>query len=151
VVRLDGANPMLRHGYLVGAFVTSAIYYFPSIAAGDPVAVVDGFNEFVIDVTQAANGDIVFATAGAAGTAIHRLHVPLRGDCNGDGLTNSQDVLPLMREIDDGAPPRHPTIEAQGGTYPGSWGCDANADGLIDASDLDALSSLLHGRRRAVR
>jgi glucose/arabinose dehydrogenase len=152
VVRLNGANPLLRRGYLVGAFVTRAIYYFPSMAAPvrAPVAVVDGFDEFVIDVTQTAKGDIVFATAGAAGTAIHRLQVPLRGDCNGDGLTNSQDVLPMMREIDDGAPPRHPTIEAQGGTYPGSWGCDANADGLIDAADLDALSSLLYGRRRAV-
>ena len=56
-----------------------------------------------------------------------------------------------MREIDDGAPQVHPMSEAQAGTYPGSWGCDANADGLIDAADLDALSSLLHGRRRAVR
>jgi hypothetical protein len=117
----------------------------------DPVAVVDGFEDFVIDVTQAPNGDILFATAGEAGTTIHRLHVPLRGDCNGDGLTNSHDVLPLMREIDDGPPPRHPMVEAQGGTNVGSWGCDANADGLIDASDLGALSSLLHGRRRAVR
>jgi hypothetical protein len=117
----------------------------------EPVAVVDAFDEAVIDVTQAANGDILFATAGAAGTAIHRLRVPLRGDCNGDGLTNSQDVLPLMREIDDGSPPRHLMVEAQGGSYMGSWGCDANADGLIDATDLDALSSLLHGRRRAVR
>jgi glucose/arabinose dehydrogenase len=151
VVRLDGANPLLRRGYLVGAFVTRSIYYFASMAApvADPVAVVDGFDEFVIDVTQAADGDIVFATAGAAGTAIHRLHVPLRGDCNGDGLVNSLDVLPLLREIDDGAPPRA-TIEAQGGAYPGSWGCDANADGLIDAADLGALNSLLHGRRRAV-
>ncbi len=152
VVRLDGANPLLRRGYLVGAFVTRSIYYFASMAApvANPVAVVDELDEFVIDVTQAANGDIVFATAGAGGTAIHRLHVPLRGDCNGDGLTNSHDVLPLMREIDDGSSPLHPMAEAQGGTYVGSWGCDANADGLIDASDLGALSSLLQGRRRAV-
>lgn len=153
LVRLDGANPLLRRGYLVGAFVTRAIYYFPSMATpiAEPVAVVDELDDFVIDVTQAPNGDILFATAGAAGTAIHRLHVPLRGDCNGDGLTNSHDVLPLMREIDDGLPPRHPMVEAQAGRNVGSWGCDANADGLIDATDLDVLSSLLHGRRRAVR
>jgi hypothetical protein len=152
LVRLDGANPLLRRGYLVGAYVTRAIYYFPSMAApiDGPVAVVDAFDDAVIDVTQAANGDILFATAGAAGTAIHRLRVPLRGDCNGDGLIDSHDVLPLMREIDDGSPPRQ-MVEAQGGAYVGSWGCDANADGLIDATDLDALSSLLHGRRRAVR
>jgi glucose/arabinose dehydrogenase len=153
VVRLDGANSLLRRGYLVGAFVTRAIYYFASLNAPieDPVAVVDGFDEFVIDVTQTANGDIVFATAGAGGTAIHRLHVPLRGDCNGDGLTDSHDVLPLMREIQDGSPQRHPMVDAQSGTYVGSWGCDANADGLIDSSDLEALTSLLQGRRRAVR
>jgi glucose/arabinose dehydrogenase len=153
VVRLDGANSLLRRGYLVGAFVTRAIYYFPSMNAPveEPVAVVDGFDEFVIDVTQTANGDIVFATAGQGGTAIHRLHVPLRGDCNGDGLTDSHDVLPLIREIQDGSPQRHPMVDAQGGTYAGSWGCDANADGLIDSTDLEALTSLLQGRRRAVR
>ena len=44
----------------------------------------------------------------------------------------------------------HPMIEAQGGAYVGSWGCDANADGLIDETDLSALTSLLQGRRRAV-
>ncbi|MDP9190137.1 MAG: PQQ-dependent sugar dehydrogenase [Acidobacteriota bacterium] len=152
LVRLDGANSLLRRGYLVGAFVTRAIYYFAAIGAEveDPVAVLDDFDEFVIDVTQTASGDIVFATAGPAGTAIHRLHVPLRGDCNGDGLTDSRDVLPLLREINDGSM-RHPMVDAQDGAYAGSWGCDANADGLIDASDLDALTSLLQGRRRAVR
>jgi glucose/arabinose dehydrogenase len=156
LVRLDGANPLLRRGYLVGAFVTRAIYYFPSVAptmeapAPHPVAIVDGFDEFVIDVTQAPNGDILFATAGAAGSAIRRLQVPLRGDCNGDGVTDSRDVLPLMREINDGPPQRHATVDAQSGTYNGSWGCDANVDGLIDTRDLDALSLLLHGRRRAV-
>lgn len=153
VARLDGSNSLLRRGYLVGAFVTRAIYYFASMATpiDDPVAVVDAFDGFVIDVTQSANGDIVFATAGAAGTAIHRLLVPLRGDCNGDGLTDSHDVLPLIREINDGGSQRHLMVDAQGGTYAGSWGCDANADGLIDATDLDALTSLLQGRRRAVR
>jgi glucose/arabinose dehydrogenase len=152
VARLDGSNPLLRRGYLVGAFVRHAIYYFPSIvtAVAPPVAVVDEFDEAVIDVTQAANGDIIFATAGAAGTAIHRLQVPLRGDCNGDGVTDSRDVLPLLREINDGSPPRHAMVDAQGGSYAGSWGCDANADGLIDTTDLDALTLLLHGRRRAV-
>jgi hypothetical protein len=78
------------------------------------------------------------------------LRVPLRGDCNGDGLVNSFDILPLIREINDGSPQRHLMVDAQGGTYAGSWGCDANADGLIDASDLEALTSLLPLRRRAV-
>lgn len=151
MVRLDGTNPMLRSGYLVGAFVTKAIYYFPSMTApiDDPIAIVDDFDEFIIDVTQTPNGDIIFATAGQTGTSIRRLRVPFRGDCNGDGATDHHDVLPLIREINDGPPQRHPTVDAQGGSYAGSWGCDANADGLIDARDLDALSSLLVGRRRA--
>ena len=42
-------------------------------------------------------------------------------------------------------------ITAQDGAYAGSWGCDANADGLIDARDLDALLQLISSRRRAVR
>ncbi len=152
VLRLDGANPFLRRGYLVGAFVTKAIYYFPSMSApvADPVAIIEDFDEFIIDVTQTPNGDIIFATAGMAGTAIQRLRPPLRGDCNGDRKTDHHDALPLIREISDGPAQRHPMIDAQRGSYVGSWGCDANADGLIDNRDLDALSSLLNGRRRAV-
>jgi glucose/arabinose dehydrogenase len=153
VLRLDGGNPLLRRGYLIGAFVTSALYYFPSMAGTvtAPVAIVENLDQFIIDVTQTPNGDIVLATAGFGGSAIRRLRVPLRGDCNGDGATDYRDVLPLIREIDDGSSPqRHPMVEAQGGSYAGSWGCDANADGLIDRKDLDALSSLLNGRRRAV-
>lgn len=152
VLRLHGTNPLLRRGYLVGAFVTKALYYFPSMSTpvDDPVAIVEDFDEFIIDVTQTPNGDIILATAGMSGTAIHRLRVPIRGDCNADGATDYHDILPLIREINDGAPQRHPMVEAQSGSHAGSWGCDANADGLIDARDLDALSSLLTGRRRAV-
>lgn len=154
VVRLDGANPLLRRGYLVGGFVTRALYYFPSMNApiAEPVAVVDAFPEMVIDVTQTADGDILFATASGAGTAIHQLHPPLLGDCNADGLTDYRDVYPLMREIaDDDATDHHAMVDAQAGSYAGSWGCDANADGLIDSRDMAALGVLLHGRRRAVR
>lgn len=148
ITRLDGTNPMLRRGYLLGAFVTRAIYYFPSATVA-PTALVDGFEDFIIDVTQAANGDILFATAGMNGTAIHRLLAPPLGDCNGDGFTDYRDVLPLMREIADGD--NRATIAAQGGSNAGSWGCDANADGTIDAKDLQALTTLVPSRRRAVR
>jgi glucose/arabinose dehydrogenase len=153
LVRLNNTNPLLRRGYLLGAFVTRALYYFPSLKApiDDPVAVVDAFDEMVIDVTQTPSGAIVFATAGAAGTAIHRLHPPLLGDCNADGVTDYRDVYPLVREIEDDQSERQPTVHAQTGSYAGSWGCDANADGFIDRRDLAALSSLLHGRKRAVR
>ncbi|HYC59435.1 MAG TPA: PQQ-dependent sugar dehydrogenase [Thermoanaerobaculia bacterium] len=148
IARLDGANPMLRRGYLLGAFVTRAIYYFPTPSSA-PTAIVNDFDEFVIDVTQAANGDVLFATAGMNGTAIHRLRVPPLGDCNGDGFTDYHDVLPLMREIADGDD--RATIAAQAGTNSGSWGCDANADGTIDAKDLQTLTTLIRSRRRSVR
>jgi len=150
LARLDGANPLIPHGYLVGAFVTRAIYYFPTPSTA-PVAILEGFSEPVIDVIQAANGDIYFATAGAGGTAIHRLHVPLRGDCNGDGFTDSRDVLPLLRELADGDGAGHAAIRAQEGDNAGSWACDANQDGVIDLTDLQTLGTLLGARRRAVR
>ncbi len=152
LVRLDGANDMLRRGFLSGAFVTSSLYFFPSLTANpvaDPIAIVDGFSEAVIDVTQAQNGEIYFAGASfVPTTGVYRLHVPARGDCNGDGSLNALDMLALLRELDDGVP--HRMIEAQDGAYAGSWGCDANADGLISPPDREALRKLLGGKQRAV-
>lgn len=142
-----GANPMLRRGYLMGAFVTSAIYYFPTFAAAIPL--IEEFDDFIIDVTQAPNGDVLFATAGWGGTGIHRLHVPLRGDCNGDGFTDARDLGAIRAELADGPP--HAMVTAQDGEHRGSWGCDANADGVIDGNDLEKLSSMLNLRRRSVR
>ena len=152
LARLSGANAVLRRGYLLGAFVTRAVYYFPDLASRPipaPVAIVSNFSDYIIDLTEGPHGEIYLATAGMNGSAIQRLHVPPRGDCNGDGLTNSQDILPTIYEIDDGD--AHPTITAQDGNYAGSWGCDANADSLIDDTDLDALVKMISSRRRAVR
>ncbi|HEX2120778.1 MAG TPA: PQQ-dependent sugar dehydrogenase [Thermoanaerobaculia bacterium] len=147
------ANGMLARGYLLAAFVTSSIYYFPDLAAkpiADPVPVVADFEQFVIDVTQTPDGTIYFASATFAGTSrIHRLHVPPRGDCNGDGLTNGSDILSLMHELDDGNP--HAALQAQDGSHAGSWGCDVNADGMIDSADLQTLTRQLSRKRRAVR
>jgi hypothetical protein len=55
----------------------------------------------------------------------------------------------MFYEIGDGD--AHAMITAQDGNYAGSWGCDANADSLIDADDLGALVRMIHARRRAVR
>jgi glucose/arabinose dehydrogenase len=154
LVRLDGANPMLRRGFLSGAFVTSALYYFPTLATRPvpaPIAIAQGLPEYVIDVTQAPAGEIYVASAGWTGSVIQRLHVPPRGDCNGDGAADWRDVYPLMLEIGDGASASHPMITAQAGEHTGSWGCDANADGLINALDLDALRTIIGGKSRAVR
>lgn len=152
LARMTGANPMIRRGYLLAAFVTRSLYYFPDVAAHpipDPVPVVADFTDYIIDVTEAPGGEIYLATASFPNSSIQRLHVPPRGDCNGDGLTNSLDILPMLHEIGDGD--GHAMITAQDGNYAGSWGCDANADSLIDGEDLTALVQLIGSRRRAVR
>lgn len=152
LLRLDGANPILRRGYLLGAFVTRSLYYFPSMSVRpipDPIAVIDRFDEFVIDVTQAADGAIYVATAMGPRSAIRRLHGPSRGDCNGDGLTNWRDLAALADEIADGD--GQPMVNAQNGDHAGSWGCDVNADSVIDAADIAALNAMVKVRRRAVR
>jgi hypothetical protein len=149
---MSGENAMVRRGYLLATFVTRSLFYFPDLASrpiDDPVAIVDDFIDYIIDVTEAPSGEIYLATASFLGSEILRLHVPLRGDCNGDGLVNAQDILPLIHEIDDGD--IHLMITAQDGTHAGSWGCDVNADSVIDARDLDALLRLIPSRRRAVR
>ena len=151
IARMSGANPMVGRGYLLGSFVTRAVYYFASVESpiADPVAIVDDFIDYIIDVTEGPSGEIYLATASFTGSEIQRLHVPPRGDCNGDGLVNSMDVLPLIHEIGDGD--EHQMIKAQDGSHAGSWGCDVNADSVIDARDLDALLRLIPSRRRAVR
>ena len=151
LARLDGANPVLRRGYLVGAFVTKSLYYFPSLTTKpvpDPIVILDDFDEFVIDVTQSATGNLYLATATFSGSStISRLVVPARGDCDGNGLVDWRDIFALHLETEDGG--SHRTVEAQDGTFAGSWGCDANADGVIDPRDSEELRRILSGKRRA--
>lgn len=146
---LNGANPLLRRGYLMGAFSTRAIYYLPDITQRpipDPVALFDEFSGGpIIDVAQNDDGTIYFAT----GNGIYRLHVPSRGDCNGDDELDSRDLGALALELADGS--SQSMVDAPGGSYAGSWACDTNADSLIDAADYTALSRLVGGRSRAVR
>lgn len=152
LARLDGANTMLRRGYLLSSFVASSLFYFPSLAVkpvADPIPIVNAFEEVIIDVTQAANGDLYFVGASFPhSSGVYRLHVPARGDCDGDSNVDWRDLLALERELEDGDV--HRVIEAQDGAFAGSWGCDANTDGLIDANDLDELRRLLTTKRRAV-
>ncbi len=152
LARLKG-DGLLDRGYLLAAFVTQSIYYFPDLTATpipDPIPIVEDFGEFVIDVTQGPDGAIYFATASYPGlSAIHRLRPPAPGDCNGDGLTDFRDILPLMLELGDGSP--QPMLTAQNGAHKGSWGCDVTGDRVIDAADLHKLAQLVSGRRRSVR
>src|SRR5688500_2235540 len=152
LARMSGAGSIVRRGYLLATFVSRAIYYFPDLAeqpVPDPIAIVNDFDDFIIDVTEAASGEIYFATAMfPASSAIHRLVVPLRGDCNGDGFADGRDVMAVMRELDES--PAQPMIHAQDGAHAGSWGCDVTADGLIDSRDLERLKSKFL-KKRAVR
>jgi glucose/arabinose dehydrogenase len=152
LARMTGANPLLRRGYLSTAFVTKSLYYFPDVATrpiADPIAIVHDADGYLIDVFEANDGAIYLGVASFTGSSIQRLYVPRAGDCNGDGLTDSHDIIPVIREIEDGD--AHPTVTAQDGAYAGSWGCDANLDSLIDSRDLQALVRMVSSRRRAVR
>ena len=140
---LGGRNRILRRGLLLGGFVTSAIYYIPDIDAQpfpDPVAIIEGEPGFIVDVVEGPDGTIYFAN----GTRIYELAVPLRGDCDGDGLVTLGDVVFLAVIIAGGA---HPVTAERRGT----WGCDVNGDGIIDAADVSALIAQLGLRTRAVR
>jgi len=145
LLQLDGRNPLLQHGYLLGTYVTKAIEYIGDIDHPAPIAVIRGETQSVIDVTEGPDGKIYFAT----GTAIYRLVVPQRGDCNGDGLVDANDLPALIAELGDGS--GEPMTAAQDGSYAGSWGCDVNGDGLIDGNDITALQLILHLHVRAVR
>jgi glucose/arabinose dehydrogenase len=145
---LSGRNSMIPVGYITAAFVTKALYYIPDIDARplpDPIALIERETGSIIDVTEGPKGDIFFVT----GDAVYRLVPPKRGDCNGDGVVDGADIAALKQELADGDP--HPTIDAQKGSYRGSWGCDVNGDGVIDSRDMTALISLLSLRVRAVR
>ena len=140
IVELNGRNAMLSSGYLLGAFVTSALYYIRDIDAPQPIAVIQNETEPIIDVTESRTGEIYFAT----GRTIYRLEVPRRGDCNGDGIVNNDDMIWLLYELMYGP---HRDIDAQAG----SWGCDVNGDQRIDEADIPAMQFRINVRRRTVR
>jgi hypothetical protein len=143
--KLSGANRILRRGYLLGSFVTKALYYVPDVntrPVPDPMAVIQGESDPIIDVIEAPDGTIYFAS----GFGIYKLNVPMPGDCNGDGMVNALDLGTLNALLTTGA---RPMTAAQSGPVRGSWGCDTNGDGLIDNEDVVALAG--HVRGRAVR
>jgi hypothetical protein len=147
VLRLSGANSYLRRGYLVGGFVDGSVSYFADVTAtatlAPPLKLVDGGFGNVIDVAEGRDGSLFVTT----GMVVQRLVPPLRGDCNGDGLVNVQDIFALQRELGDGDP--EPTASAQEGANAGSWGCDVDGDGVISHGDSGTLARTL-GRHRAV-
>jgi glucose/arabinose dehydrogenase len=147
MVRLNGKNGVLTSGYLIGAFVTKAIYYVPDIDADpfpDPIALIQKETGFVIDVAQAPSGEIYFVT----GNALYHLITPARGDCNGDGKVDADDLAALAQALLEGP---HATIATPGAAQTGSWGCDVNGDGVVDTRDMTALVRMLSSRSRSIR
>jgi glucose/arabinose dehydrogenase len=139
---LSGRNPILLRGYLLASYVAKALFYIPDVYAQpmpDPVAVIQNETDPIIDVVEGPDGTIYFAT----GFAIYKLIVPMRGDCNGDGVVDSADVSALGKVLADG--PRSMT-SAQNASVHASWGCDANGDGIIDDRDLATLAGMVRGR-----
>jgi glucose/arabinose dehydrogenase len=147
MVAPNGANAMLPHGILLTSFVGKALYYFPTISThlSDPITIFANEAGALIDVAQDGHGEIYVTSA----AAIFHVIVPRRGDCNGDGVVDGSDYAALMAEVSDGA--THSVFEAKAGKMTGSWGCDVNGDGLINAADLGALSRILPARRHAAR
>jgi len=65
---------MFRTGYLVGAFVSKAIYWIPDIdmrPLPDPIPLIQGETSFVIDIAEGADGEIYFTT----GNAVYHLAI----------------------------------------------------------------------------
>ena len=130
-------------GYLIGSFVTRAIYFVPGIDASplpDPIPLIEGETASIIDVAEGPKGEVYFAT----GNAIYRLVIPQKGDCNGDGRIDLADVAALKVELSDRG--LHRAIDANA-----SWGCDADGDGLISATDSAALARMVAVKVRAIR
>lgn len=148
IIALNDKVPLLDRGYLLAAFATKAIYYIPDIDAKpmQPIAVMKGDAGMLVDVAQASTGEIYVAS----GTALWRLFVPQRGDCNGDGLVDARDLYALAAELAD-AGNHELALDAPNGAVAGSWGCDVNGDGVIDARDMEALSAVVSGRVRVAR
>jgi glucose/arabinose dehydrogenase len=148
---MSGRSNVFTHGFLLGAFSTRALYYFPDLDARPmpaPITIIEDGPGFVIDVAEDANGNVYIATGSYTGpSAIYRLVPPSRGDCNGDGFRSSADLDALNSELGETASQR--AIDAQDGSHRGSWGCDANGDGVITASDGTEITRLLSLRGRA--
>lgn len=149
---LNGKQPYLRRGFLLGGFMTRAVYYFADIDTRplpEPFILVERETSPLIDIAQTSDGATYFVTGGfSPGTsAIYRLIAPTRGDCNGDGRVNSADYTALTAELAEG--PAQRTTDVHGGATKSSWGCDANEDGMVTSADLIELIRTITLRRRA--
>ena len=146
ILHLNGKG-FLRRGYVVAGFVTKALYYVPDLSL-KPFQVypfISGEPGSMLNIAQQPDGTLWMAT----GSAIYRIAEPIAGDCDGDGQVSLLDITALAHEVGDGA--GELAFVAQQGSYRGSWGCDVNLDGVIDARDQVSLVHLRETRKRPVR
>lgn len=146
IVALSGRNPILQRGYLLCGFISKEIYYLENIderPLPTPIAIIKGEPSVIVDVAEGGTGNIIFATP----NTIYELKVPVRGDCNGDGLVNADDLTALMAQLAAGSRSLASTLTT---TPPGSFGCDVDGDGSVTSNDVAVLISRLH-RTRSVR
>lgn len=94
-------------------------------------------------VQSMLEGDCVFAKSGtlstgdkvtlyADGAAAESAYVVIKGDVNGDGTVNAKDVVNMKKKLSDNA------LDELS-----EKACDANADGVFDEDDLNALSNFV--------
>lgn len=67
--------------------------------------------------------------------------LPHFGDGNGDQVVDINDISACIQEIFDND--GHFWQDAPGGSYPGTIGCDANADTQIDAGDVSCTALMV--------
>lgn len=145
ITLVGGAPSYFRGGVLVTAFSSERLYFFPSLdPITPPIVLVDRQAPMLIDVAIDPEGGVWFASP----FVIYRLDVPLRGDVDGDGEIDFHDYQALILELDDGD--GNSVFDVEGGTFPGTWGADADLDGIVSERDLQQLGWTLWGRRRGV-
>lgn len=165
VTAVSKFGPYPMRGVLVASYVTQSIYYFPDLVQDvldDPIIIVDTkrrdtglalvpthvttpADDPIIDVVTTASGELYFGTP----ARVFALAFPQPGDVDGDGAVTRADLDMLRDELAEGA--GEPTYNAQRGAVRASWGADVDMNGSIDEDDLNALSTRVHTRRRAVR
>ncbi|MGH9456570.1 MAG: PQQ-dependent sugar dehydrogenase, partial [Thermoanaerobaculia bacterium] len=140
-----------RTALLVGSYVPNTLFLFPDVDAAvlEPIPILADLPQLgtfrsILDVVQAPTGEILFATP----LAIWRLHLPLRGDVNGDGTVAGDDLEALAHELVDGDGPAITDIHL--GEFAATWGADVNEDAVVDSRDLVAWVLMQESRHRPV-
>ena len=109
---------------------------------GSPAAGSEFQSWFGCDSTSGAQCSVTMNASRTVTVTFNKITHDL-GACNDDEKVDAGDTTAIVLEIFDGdgtAPPY------DGGTFPGTLGCDANDDGAVDAGDIACLVLIIFGR-----